>query len=129
MEVDWNAITGQIITTVLKIIAPVCVALVLKWAGELWLKIKGEHPDLAELLGYAVQLAVESAEQIFGKGNGAEKKQYAIEVVKKYLAEFGLSVDVDVIADAIEHTVYRMNYYKRERIEARNDTAEQKADE
>ena len=129
MEVEWNVVLSEIITAVLKIVIPVVVALILKWATELWLKVKGEHPDLAELLGYAVQLAVESAEQIFGKGNGAEKKQYAIEVVKKYLAEFGLSVDVDVIADAIEHTVYRMNYYKRERIEARNDTAEQKAEE
>ena len=113
MEVDWNAITGQIITAVLKIVLPVCVMLILKWAGELWVKIKGENPDLAEILAYAVELAVQASEQIFGDGKGAEKKQYAIEVVKKYLAQFGLAVDVDVIADAIEKEVYELNYPKR----------------
>ena len=122
-NVDWNVITGQVITAVLKIVLPVLVALILKWGAEIWIKIKGEHPDLAEILSYAVNIAVEAAEQIFGEGKGAEKKQYAIEVVKKYLAEFGLTVDVDVIADAIEQNVYRMNYYIR--IEAtRNQKAE-----
>ena len=114
MEVDWSAIVGQIITAVLKIVVPVLVALVLKWATEIWLKIKGESPDLAELLSYAVSIACEAAEQIIrGDGKGEEKKQYAIEAVKKYLAEFGLDIDVDVIADAIEQKVYHMNYYKR----------------
>lgn len=118
MEVEWNVVLSEVITAVLKIVIPVVVALILKWATELWLKIKGEHPDLASLLGYAVSLAVDAAEQIFGEGKGAEKKQYAIEVVKKYLAEFGLTVDVDVIADAIEQNVYRMNYYRRIEAEA-----------
>ena len=113
MEVDWNAITGQVITAVLKIVIPVCVALVLKWAGEIWLKIKGENPDLADVLSYAVELAVEAAEQIFGPGKGEEKKQYAIQAAEKYLAEFGLVIDLDVIADAIEHEVYEMNKYSK----------------
>ena len=126
MEVEWNVVVSEIITAVLKIVIPVVVALILKWATEIWLKVKGEHPDLAQILGYAVSIAVDAAEQIFGDGKGAEKKQYAIEAVKKYLAEFGLSVDVDVIADAIEQSVFRMNYFRR--IEEKADT-KKKAEE
>lgn len=113
MEVDWNAIIGQIITAVLKIIVPVIVALIFKWATEIWLKIKGESPDLADVLSYAVELAVEAAEQILGAGKGEEKKQYAIKAVENFLKEYGLVVDVEVIADAIEHEVYGMNFAKR----------------
>ena len=113
MEVDWNAISGEAITAVLKVIIPVCVALVLKWAAELWIKIKGENPDLADVLAYAVEIAVEAAEQIFGPGKGEEKKQYAIQAAEKYLKELGLVIDLDVIADAIEHEVYEMNKYSK----------------
>ena len=112
MEVDWNAIAGQVITAVLKILIPVFVALVLKWAGELWLKIKGEAPELAEVLSFAAELAVEAAEQIFGAGKGEEKKEYAIRAVEKYLAELGLVIDVEVIADAIEREVFELNNYR-----------------
>lgn len=112
MEVDWNVITGQVITAVLKIVIPVCVALVLKWAAEVWIKIKGEHPQFADILSYAANLAVESAEMILGPGRGAEKKEYAIQAAKKCLAELGLDIDVDVIADAIEQEVFEMNKYR-----------------
>ena len=112
MEVDWNVITGQVITAVLKIVIPFFVLLVLKWASELWLKIKGAHPQLADILSYAAEMAVEAAEQILGPGKGAEKKEYAIQAAKKYLAELGLDIDVDVIADAIEQEVYQMNKLK-----------------
>lgn len=112
MEIEWNVITGQVITAVLKVIIPVAVALVLKWAGELWLKIKGENPELADVLSYAAELAVEASEQIFGAGQGEQKKEYAIKAIQNILAEYGLVIDVEVIADAIEREVYEMNRTK-----------------
>lgn len=112
MEIEWNVITSQVITAVLKVIIPVAVALVLKWAGELWLKIKGENPELADVLSYAAELAVEASEQIFGAGQGEQKKQYAIKAIQNVLAEYGLVIDVEVIADAIEREVYEMNRTK-----------------
>jgi Phage holin protein (Holin_LLH). len=107
MEVDWNVVTGEIITAVLKILIPVCVALVLKWAGEFWTKLKEQKPDLAEVLSFAARTAVYAAEQLFpGKGQGEEKKAYAIEAVERYLYERGFAIDVHVIEDAIEATVF-----------------------
>lgn len=112
MEIEWNVITSQVITAVLKVIIPVAVALVLKWAGELWLKIKGENPELADVLSYAAELAVEASEQIFGSGQGEQKKEYAIKAIQNVLSEYGLVIDVEVIADAIEREVYEMNRTK-----------------
>ena len=106
MEVDWNVVTGEIITNVLKILIPVCVALVLKWAGEFWTRLKEQKPDLAEVLSYAARTAVFAAEQIFPEGHGEDKKAYAIEAVERYLYERGFAVDVHVIEDAIEATVF-----------------------
>ena len=40
MEIDWNAISGELATAILKVVLPVCVALILKWGAELWLKVK-----------------------------------------------------------------------------------------
>ena len=105
--VDWKSILGEILTQTLRILLPVVIALILKWAAEIWIKIKAERPDIASILEYAARIAVRAAEQIFGEGHGEEKKEYAIATVEQYLAENGLSLDVTVIADAIEAEVYR----------------------
>ena len=115
MEIDWNVITGELITASLKVLLPVCVALILKWAMELWLKIKASRPDLAEILSYAARTAVYAAEQVFGSGHGAEKRDYAIEFMQNYLAEKGVTVNVDVIVSAVESAVWAyLNQWKEE---------------
>ena len=106
MEVDWNVIVGEMMTQVLRVIIPVCVALVLKWAVELYHRIKSEQPDWTPVLEYAAEMAVLAAEQLFGDGHGKEKKQYAIQTIQNILAEHGLKLDLTVIEDAIEAEVY-----------------------
>lgn len=106
MEINWNEITGEMLTAVLKVILPVCVALILKWGAELWLKVKASKPDLAEILSYAARTAVFAAEQVFGSGHGEEKRSYAIEFMQNYLAERGLNINVDVIVSSIESAVW-----------------------
>ena len=106
MEINWNEITGEMITAVLKVLLPVCVALILKWGAELWLKVKASKPDLAEILKFAAQTAVFAAEQMIGSGHGAEKRAYAIEFMQDYLAERGIKVNVDVIIGSIESAVW-----------------------
>lgn len=119
---DWNMIAGELITQVLKILLPIGIALILKWAGELWLKVKEQKPEIAELLNYAVSIAVRAAEQEFGGEHGAEKKAYAIEFVQKFLAENGVMIDVSVIASAIESAVFGMNAWMKP--DAHTDNAE-----
>ena len=124
--VDWSTVLGELITQFLRIMIPVGIALILKWAGELWLKMKAQVPEIAEVLNFACQLATRAAEQEYGGKHGEEKKQYAIEFVQKYLAEHGLKVDVSVIASSIEASVFGMNGYKRyvEESNASADNAE-----
>ena len=109
--VDWKIVFGDLLTQVLRILLPVGIALILKWAGELWLKVKAQKPEVAELLNYAVSIAVQAAEQEYGGKHGEEKKAYAISFVKKFLYENGIQIDVDVIASAIEASVFNMNAY------------------
>ena len=107
MEVDWSVVAGEMMTQILRVIIPVCVALVLKWAVELYHKLRTEQPEWVPVLEYAAEVAVLAAEQIFGKGKGDEKKQYAIETIERILAEQGIMVDVGVITDAIEAEVQK----------------------
>ena len=107
MEVDWNAITGEIMTQILKVVIPLFVAMIIKWAVELYHRIKTEQPDWAPVLEYAAELAVLAAEQIYGNGRGDEKKAYAIQAVTDILTEHGIFINVSVIDDAIEAEVYK----------------------
>ena len=111
MEIDWKVVLGECTTQVLKIVLPFLVALILKWGAELWLKIQKEQPELSKVLSYAAFMAVSAAEQIFGSGHGEEKKEYAIQVAQEYLKERNISVNVEVIANAIESAVFNtLNY-------------------
>ena len=105
MEIDWKVLVGDAITQMLRIFLPVCIALVLKWAGELWLKIKASRPDIAKVIEMAAELGYSAAEDYFrGKCNptGEEKMTYAIQHAEAYIKETtGIDVDVDIIRDAI----------------------------
>ena len=112
--VDWTEIIGQCLTQILRILLPLCVALIIKWAVELYHKIKEAQPEAAPILEYAAELAVLAAEQIFGSGKGDQKKQYAIETIQRILAENGLKLDLSVIEDAIEAEVYKWLHHDPE---------------
>ena len=104
MEIDWQALAGEAITQMLRIFLPVCIALILKWAGELWLKIKEARPDLAEVISIAAELGYSTAEDYFRDkdGTGEDKMEYAIKHAEAYIKETtGVSVDLDLIRDAI----------------------------
>ena len=107
MTVNWNQVLGDVLTQVLRIILPVCVALIAKWAVELYLKVKEAQPDIIPLLDYIVEQAVLSAEQIYGSGHGDEKKFHARQVIVRWLEDNNLPISVDVISDAIEAEVYK----------------------
>lgn len=72
---------------------------------EIFKKVKDKNPELYEILNVVSRKAVEAAEQIFGGEKGEEKKKYAINVIEKYLAAKGITLDVDVIVMYIESAV------------------------
>jgi hypothetical protein len=106
---NWNEILGELMTQLLRVLIPVLVALVAKWAIQLYEEIKKSQPDFAEVLQTAVNIAVMSAEQMMQTEDGQAKKEYAIASVQDYLAQKGMIIDVGVIEDAIEATVYSLH--------------------
>lgn len=113
--VDWNTVAGEIITAILRIMIPVVIALIAKWAGDFWIRLKSTKPDVAEVLSYAVRMAVSAAEQIFGSGHGEEKKERAVEIVTEYLYEHGIVLNIEIIQDAVEAAVFNeLNRWKLE---------------
>lgn len=117
MEVDWNVITGEIMTQILKVVIPLFVAMIIKWAVELYHRIKTEQPEWVPVLEYAAEMAVLAAEQIYGDGHGKEKKEYAIHTIEHLLAEKGIYVNLTVIEDAIEAEVYKWLRHDEPKIE------------
>lgn len=113
--VDWSNIIGECLTQLLRILLPLAIALIIKWAVELYHRVKSDHQEWEPVLEYAAETAVLAAEQIFGDGNGKEKKKYAIQVIENMLAEHGLKIDLAVIEDAIEAEVYKWLHHDTER--------------
>ena len=109
MAVDWSLILGELMTQFLRVLIPVLVALVAKWAIQVYQEIKKSQPDFAQVLQTAVNIAVMSAEQMMETEEGQKKKEYAIASVQDYLAQKGMMIDVSVIEDAIEATVYSLH--------------------
>ena len=107
--VDWQDIIGECMTQILRVLIPVLVALIAKWAIQLYEQIKANEPDFALVLQTAVNQAVIAAEQMMATEDGKAKKEYAIASIQDYLAQKGMPVDVSVIEDAIEATVYTLH--------------------
>lgn len=103
MDVNWNVLLSDLITQVLRIFIPVLVALVLKWAAEIWVKIQADKPDLAEVLQLAARLGYAAAEEYANKygSTGEDKMEVAVARAEDYLKELGYNIDLHVIRDAI----------------------------
>ena len=110
---DWKMILSELITQFLRIILPVCIALILKWASELWLKFRETNPDLADLISFAAKVGYAAAEEYAVQHEGTtseEKMDYALSRAEEYLKTFGLKIDMGVIKDAIIQ--YGVNNYQ-----------------
>lgn len=86
---------NEIASLVLKIISFICVAFIIPY-----IKKKYSQQQLNDI-NDKIQMYVEAAEQVFGKEQGEEKKQW----VRGKLAAAGIDVDLDEIDSAIESTV------------------------
>ena len=104
MDVDWSIVVGDAITALLKVFVPVFVALILKWGGELWIKIKEQNPHIEWLVDTAAEIGYNAAEEFFrGKtGVSDQKMEYALQVAENYLQDIsGVKVDLVSVKNAI----------------------------
>jgi Bacteriophage holin of superfamily 6 (Holin_LLH) len=108
----WNNVLQLALQAVLTVALPVVVKFLVDWlrakTNELML---GLDQQARWAVNEAVEIAVRSAEQsgLAGliEGSAEAKKRYACDFAEKYLAGFGIKLDLDVLADMIEAEVLR----------------------
>ena len=109
---------SKILQIILETALPILVTAGAGWMVgkciEIFKKVRDKNPELYEILNVVSRKAVEAAEQLFGGGAGKEKKQYAIQVIEKYLAAKGITLNVDVIVMYIESAVKELKEQGRE---------------
>ena len=128
MDINWNVVASDLTTQVLRVIVPVLVALILKWAIEIWRDIKRDYPRLSSIIMFCAELGFSAAEEFFRNTEcvGDEKMRYAIATALKYLQSvYGLTTDEETMHDAIVH--YGVDYGKfswcKEDLELKSDDA------
>ena len=119
MDVNWNVLLSDLITQILRIFIPVLIALVLKWGAEIWMRIKEDRPNLAEVLQIAARIGYAAAESYANSypSTGEDKMEYAISRAEEYLKELGYSIDLHVIRDAINDygvSTWRFSWVKND---------------
>ena len=111
-----NEVLSNVLQAVLEAALPILVGAAAAWVigkvVELVRKLKDTNPELYEILKVIAERAVSAAEQIWGDQHGEEKKAYALNVVEKYLAAKGITLDLDIIDGYIEAAVGDMNLSK-----------------
>lgn len=112
---------SKILQAVLEAALPVLAASLAAWllakTAEIFRKLKEKNPDVYASLYNIANVAVHSAEQLIGSKKGREKKEYAKNIIEKYLDSRGIHLDLDLIEAAIESAVYNMNSYHYEIVE------------
>jgi len=84
-------------------LAGLAIAWITKVISELKSKLTLQQQDLIDMI---VQTAVFAAEQAGLSGFITDKKEYALTIAEKWMAEKGLSIDMHVLDALIEAAVY-----------------------
>lgn len=58
-------------------------------------------------LTHAASTAVLATEQTLGNASGKDKLSHAVNLVKAHLGEMGLTIDEEIVVDAVEAEVYK----------------------
>jgi len=115
---EWRDVLMKVVEALAVALIPMLVTLaagqVVKLVQELGNRMRQRNAEAYEMIRLAAREAVKAAEQANLAGLIEEKKQYAIDYVEKYLNRaYGITVDLDVIANAIEAAVYEeFNQYR-----------------
>lgn len=106
---EYLDVFSKFAETLLVGLLPVLAAFIVRWVkakAEFELaRLQTEKREVYYALTFVVRLAVNAAEQANLAGLIKDKKAYAISVAEKYLAEMGITIDLDVIDAAVEAAV------------------------
>ncbi len=107
------SIMKWVLSAILQVSLPILVVALASWASSkavsAYRKMRETNPEMYNVVKTIAVNAVQAAEQIFGGKRGAEKKEYAKTVIEKFLASYGLHIDLDLIDMYIESAVCELN--------------------
>jgi type II secretory pathway component PulK len=111
---ELSPILISVVNAVLFVALPVLVvgvvAAIGAYARRQWEMFRTMRPDLASQLAMYARIAVEAAEQAGLAKLIEDKKQYAIEIVIRWLGTVGLNgIDVELIEAEIERQVRELH--------------------
>lgn len=107
MELDFlSKFLQEVALGMAPVIAVALIGVLIALFKKLWAQAKEAMPQATDQIEWAATVAVKAAEQAGWLTLAADKKAYAIDIVEKWLASKGLSIDVDVIDAAIEAAVW-----------------------
>lgn len=103
---NWDLISELLLKLLIAILPPLA-AMATAYLLEAYKAKRAELNQTQQwLLDNAVAVAVRAAEQLYASGDGQQKKEYAISVAEKWLEKYNIKMDLDVLAAAIESSVY-----------------------
>ncbi len=107
---DWLEILNGVLAEVIEFVAyaliPFLAAIVMAWFKKMRAKLEAEtSAQLADVIFIVAKHAVLAAEQAGLLDAAIDKKDHAIEIAEKFLAEIGVDVDLDPVGDAVEAAV------------------------
>lgn len=92
---------------VLPVLATALAGLAIAWITKVISDLKSKLTDEQKwLIDNIIQTAVFAAEQVNLKGLVVDKKEYALSIAEKWMAEKGLNIDAHVLDAMIEAAVY-----------------------
>lgn len=93
----------QLLMATVPVVAVFVVQLLLAKVGDAKASMASENRWLIQ---FGVNMAVKAAEQVWGSGNGAQKKDHAIAAAESFLKSQGITLDVNALDAAIEAEVF-----------------------
>ena len=113
---DYMQFLSDFLEILLAALLPVAVGFAVAYLKALTEKklaeIKSEWPDAFSVVEMIASQVVRAAEQAGVAGFVDDKKKYALEMAEKWLLQYDLDIDLDLISAAIEAEVMRQ--FKKE---------------
>lgn len=96
----------------------IILGVVITWLFALWRRAEAgartQYPGWISMLDIAAQVAINAAEQIYGAGHGADKLDYALDILDKQLEKMGFSIEPEIIRVYIENALFERDKAKAE---------------
>jgi len=106
MNIDWMELVNDLVEVVFNFAVVVLLPLAFAWIKAQVAKAKAQiSKEQLEVVEIVVYNAVKTAEQLGIVAAVESKKDLAIAVAEKELAEYGIEIDLDILSDKVEAAV------------------------